>query len=121
MQARADKEQSRFLKGSWDWKSNKGGVQSFMQEGANRSKNWSTIYTLGMRGSGDAASATLTAAALEEVIAWQQSALTKALGKPLPQIPQTWVMYKVRCQRSLISNMKTNKTFRKYQATGRKV
>ncbi|KAK1780376.1 hypothetical protein QBC45DRAFT_391425 [Copromyces sp. CBS 386.78] len=92
--ARADKEQSRFLKGSWDWKSNKAGVQSFMQEGANRSKDWSTIYTLGTRGSGDAASATLTAAALEEVIAWQQSALTKALGKPLSQIPQAWVMYK---------------------------
>ncbi|KAK3398998.1 hypothetical protein B0T20DRAFT_188225 [Sordaria brevicollis] len=92
--ARADKEQSRFLKGSWDWKSNKGGVQSFMQEGATRSKNWSTIYTLGMRGSGDAASATLTAAALEEVIAWQQSVLKKALAKPLSQIPQAWVMYK---------------------------
>ncbi|KAK3950066.1 hypothetical protein QBC32DRAFT_399752 [Pseudoneurospora amorphoporcata] len=92
--ARVDKEQSRFLKGSWDWKSNKAGVQSFMQEGANRSKDWSTIYTLGMRGSGDAASATLTAAALEEVIAWQQSALTKALGKPLSQTPQAWVLYK---------------------------
>jgi hypothetical protein len=34
--ARADKEQGRFLKGSWDWRSNKAGVQSFMQEGATR-------------------------------------------------------------------------------------
>lgn len=92
--ARADKEQGRFLKGSWDWKSNKAGVQAFMEEGATRSKNWSTIYTLGMRGSGDAASATLTSSALEEVIGWQQSTLTKALGKPLSQIPQAWVMYK---------------------------
>lgn len=120
MQARADKEQSRFLKGSWDWKSNKGGVQSFMQEGANRSKNWSTIYTLGMRGSGDAASATLTAAALEEVIAWQQSALTKALGKPLSQIPQAWVMYKVGRQMFLESGMGANEAPRKYRVTGRK-
>ncbi|KAK3359256.1 hypothetical protein B0T25DRAFT_514824 [Lasiosphaeria hispida] len=92
--ARADKEQGRFLKGSWDWKSNKGGVQSFMDEGATRSKNWSTIYTLGMRGSGDAASATLSSSALEEIISWQQSSLTKALGKPLSEIPQAWVMYK---------------------------
>ncbi|KAK3325613.1 hypothetical protein B0H66DRAFT_130772 [Apodospora peruviana] len=92
--ARADKEQSRFLKGSWDWKGNRAGVQSFMQEGATRSKNWSTIYTLGMRGSGDAASATLTSSALEEVIKWQQATLTKTLGKPLSEIPQAWVMYK---------------------------
>ncbi|KAK3378187.1 hypothetical protein B0H63DRAFT_239732 [Podospora didyma] len=92
--ARADKEQNRFLKGSWDWKGNKAGVQSFMEEGATRSKNWSTMYTLGMRGSGDAASSTLTSSALEEVISWQQSTLTKALGKPLSQIPQAWVMYK---------------------------
>ncbi|KAK3328444.1 hypothetical protein B0T19DRAFT_424554 [Cercophora scortea] len=92
--ARADKEQSRFLKGSWDWKSNKAGVQAFMQEGPARSKNWSTVYTLGMRGSGDTGSATLTAASLEEIIHWQQSVLTSTLGKPLSQIPQVWVMYK---------------------------
>lgn len=92
--ARADKEQGRFLKGSWDWKSNKAGVQSFMQEGATRSKNWTTIYTLGMRGSGDAASATLSSSALEEIIAWQQQTLTKVVGKPLSEIPQAWVMYK---------------------------
>ncbi|KAK0626664.1 hypothetical protein B0T14DRAFT_510608 [Immersiella caudata] len=92
--ARADKEQGRFLRGSWDWRSNKAGVQSFMQEGATRSKNWTTIYTLGMRGSGDAASATLSSSALEEIIAWQQTTLRNALGKPLSEIPQAWVMYK---------------------------
>jgi len=92
--ARADKEQGRFLRGSWDWRSNKAGVQSFMEEGATRSKNWSTVYTLGMRGSGDAASATLSSSALEEIIAWQQQTLTKALGKPLSDIPQAWMMYK---------------------------
>ncbi|KAK4193075.1 family 115 putative glycoside hydrolase [Podospora australis] len=92
--ARADKEQGRFLKGSWDWRSNKGGVQAFMEEGVTRSKNWSTIYTLGMRGSGDAASATLTSAALEEAISWQQGVLTRVTGKPLSEIPQAWVMYK---------------------------
>lgn len=93
--ARADKEQGRFLSGSWDWGSNKAGVQAFMQEGVARSKNWSTIYTLGMRGSGDAASPTLTSSALEEVIQWQQSILTQTLRRPLSDIPQAWVMYKV--------------------------
>ncbi|KAM7194757.1 hypothetical protein V8F20_007777 [Naviculisporaceae sp. PSN 640] len=92
--ARADKEQGRFMKGSWDWRSNKGGVQAFMEEGVVRSKNWSTMYTLGMRGSGDAASATLSAAALEEIIRWQQSVLTRVVGRSLSEIPQVWVMYK---------------------------
>jgi len=92
--ARADKEQGRFLKGSWDWKSNKAGCQAFMKEGAVRAKNWATVYTLGMRGSGDAASATLTSQALEEVIHWQQATLKEVLGKDLSEIPQQWVMYK---------------------------
>src|SRR3569833_1184260 len=92
--ARADKEQNRFLKGSWDWKSNKAGVQAFMKEVAERSKDWLTMYTLGMRGSGDAASATLTSQSLEEVIHWQQATLQQALGKDLSKIPQQRVMYK---------------------------
>lgn len=92
--ARADKEQGRFLKGSWDWKSNKAGCQAFMKEGPVRAKNWATMYTLGMRGSGDAASPTLTSQALEDVIHWQQSTLKDVLGKPLSEIPQQWVMYK---------------------------
>ncbi|KAB5515085.1 hypothetical protein GE09DRAFT_1196189 [Coniochaeta sp. 2T2.1] len=92
--ARADKEQGRFLKGSWDWKSNKAGCQAFMKEGAVRAKNWATMYTLGMRGSGDAASATLTSQALEDVIHWQQATLKEVLGKDLSEIPQQWVMYK---------------------------
>ncbi|KAK4241227.1 hypothetical protein C8A03DRAFT_12468 [Achaetomium macrosporum] len=92
--ARADKEQGRFLNGSWDWASNKAGVQAFMEEGVRRSKNWSTVYTLGMRGSGDAASPTLTSSALQEVIQWQQSTLKRILGRPLSEIPQAWVMYK---------------------------
>ena len=66
-----------------------------MEAGVTRAKNWSTIYTLGMRGSGDAASPTLTSSALQEVIQWQQSALTRIIGKPLSDIPQAWVMYKV--------------------------
>jgi hypothetical protein len=93
--ARADKEQGRFLKGSWDWASNKAGVQAFMEAGVTRAKNWSTVYTLGMRGSGDAASPTLTSKALQEAIQWQQSALKRVLGQSLSDVPHAWVMYKV--------------------------
>ncbi|GAB1315451.1 hypothetical protein MFIFM68171_05661 [Madurella fahalii] len=91
--ARSDAEQSRYCQ-PWDWTRNKANIQRFMTEGVIRSKSWETIYTLGMRGSGDAASATLNSRNLEEVIKWQQSALTTSLGKALSEIPQTWVMYK---------------------------
>jgi hypothetical protein len=93
--ARADKEQGRFCQGAWDWSRNKANVQKFMDDGARRSKDWPTIYTLGMRGSGDAASATLNSKSLEEVIKFQQSSIKSATGKDLADIPQAWVMYKV--------------------------
>lgn len=92
--ARADKEQGRFNQGAWDWGSNRANVQNFMREGVERAKDWDTIFTLGMRGSGDAASATLTSAALEEVIKWQQQTLAEIIGEELVDIPQGWMMYK---------------------------
>jgi hypothetical protein len=91
--ARSDAEQSRYCQ-PWDWTRNKANIQKFMTEGVTRSKNWETVYTLGMRGSGDAASATLDSKRLEEVIKWQRSTLQSTLGKPLDEIPQAWVMYK---------------------------
>lgn len=100
--ARASNEQGKYVKGAWAWSSNKANVQAFMEAGVTRSKNWSTVYTLGMRGSGDAASPTLTSAALQDVIQWQQSDLNKVLGKPLSDIPQGWVMYKVRRRRGYL-------------------
>lgn len=91
--ARSDAEQTRYCQ-PWDWTRNKANIQEFMTEGASRSKGWGTVYTLGMRGSGDAASPTLNAKTLEEVIKWQQTTLASTLGKPLGDIPQAWVMYK---------------------------
>jgi hypothetical protein len=92
--ARAEKEQGHSLQGSWDWNGNKANVQKYMKDGAVRAKNWTTVFTLGMRGTGDTASTTLTAKSLEEVISWQQATLKDVVGKDLSQIPQAWVMYK---------------------------
>jgi hypothetical protein len=91
--ARSEAEQQRYCQ-PWDWTRNKANIQKFMTEGASRSKGWETLYTVGMRGSGDAASPTLNSKTLEEVIKWQQTTLASTLGKPLSEIPQAWVMYK---------------------------
>ncbi|KEZ45453.1 hypothetical protein SAPIO_CDS1766 [Scedosporium apiospermum] len=92
--ARADKEQGRFCQGSWDWGSNRNNVQKFMTEGVDRAKDWYTIYTVGMRGSGDAASATLNSQSMEQVIKFQESTLQSVTGKDLVDIPHSWMMYK---------------------------
>lgn len=94
--ARSEKEQQNYVQGGWDWKKNKDNIKKFFEDGIQRAKNWDTYWTMGMRGSGDAASPTLTAADLEEIIEVQQGLLEKGLNTTdLDKIPQTWVLYKV--------------------------
>ncbi|KAJ1323846.1 glycosyl hydrolase 115 family protein [Microdochium nivale] len=92
--ARSETEQKNNVQGGWDWGSNRQAVIKFFQDGISRAKNWDTMWTVGMRGSGDVASPTLTAPQLEDLIGVQQGLLKDGLGKPAEQIPQTWVLYK---------------------------
>ncbi|KAK7229906.1 hypothetical protein V2G26_002076 [Clonostachys chloroleuca] len=92
--ARSEREQQREVEGNWDWIDNKEEITKFFEGGVERAKNWETMYTLGMRGSGDAASPTLTADSLVEIISVQQSLLEDILNENLTDIPQTWVLYK---------------------------
>lgn len=94
--ARSEKEQNTYLEGDWDWGDNQQNIKTFFTEGIERAKEWETYWTMGMRGSGDAASPTLTAPALEEIIRTQQSLLVSTLNHSnLLEVPQTWVLYKV--------------------------
>ena len=94
--ARSEVEQQRYLEGDWNWQDNQENIEIFFQEGIERARDWDTVWTLGMRGEGDAASPTLTAADLEEIIGVQQSLLKEGLNvTDLLDIPQTWVLYKV--------------------------
>lgn len=40
-------------RGRWDYMNNKESIQQYWKEGAERSKNYESLYTLGMRGFGD--------------------------------------------------------------------
>ncbi|KAH7018470.1 uncharacterized protein B0I36DRAFT_377655 [Microdochium trichocladiopsis] len=92
--ARSETEQKNFVSGGWDWGSNRNNIIKFFQDGITRAKNWDTMWTVGMRGSGDVASPTLTAPQLEDLISVQQGLLTTGLEKTASEIPQTWVLYK---------------------------
>ncbi|KAF9877130.1 hypothetical protein CkaCkLH20_05396 [Colletotrichum karsti] len=93
--ARAYAEQTYQLDGRWDWSLNKDNITEFMRVGAERTKSWETLYTVGMRGEGDRESPTLTAPQLEEIISVQQDiiAFTRN-GSSDVGAPQVWALYK---------------------------
>ncbi|CZT13826.1 uncharacterized protein RCO7_11556 [Rhynchosporium graminicola] len=91
---RATKEQWIFLKGAWDWSSNKANIVQFLADGVKRAKPYESLYTMGMRGSGDTASSTLNVNSLADVVASQQQVLGSILGGNVSDIPQMWCIYK---------------------------
>ncbi|PLB54690.1 hypothetical protein P170DRAFT_442744 [Aspergillus steynii IBT 23096] len=93
--ARSEQEQKTYLDGEWNWRENRANIEAFFQQGIDRAKDWDTMWTMGMRGEGDAASPTLTAADLEELIHAQQKLLVDSFNTSDPaSIAQTWVLYK---------------------------
>ncbi|KAH7304110.1 hypothetical protein BKA65DRAFT_580887 [Rhexocercosporidium sp. MPI-PUGE-AT-0058] len=92
--ARSEKEQQQFNVGAWDWDSNKANVIKFFTHGARRSKNKETMFTVGMRGSGDAANTAFTSRTLQDIVDNQQRILQTELGRDINAIPQAWVLYK---------------------------
>lgn len=109
--ARAGNEQGKFMQGVWDWDQNREAVTKFMEEGVERSSHWETLYTLGMRGSGDAQNPDLNADTLEEIIKVQQSLLKEGLNvSDVASVPQTWVLYKVRDASSVLAERPVSRT-----------
>ncbi|KAK2759572.1 hypothetical protein CKAH01_16648 [Colletotrichum kahawae] len=93
--ARSETEQKKVVQGPWDWGMNKDNITEFFEGGVERARDWETIFTMGMRGSGDVASPTLTPDQLEEIISVQQTLLEEGIDETgIDAIPQTWVLYK---------------------------
>lgn len=89
------KEQSEFLKGEWNWDTNQEEIYDFLKKRVERSRNFETVYTMGMRGLGDNASPTITAESLEEIVNAQQQILSEVFNtSDVSNIPQMWCVYK---------------------------
>ncbi|KAF9883989.1 hypothetical protein FE257_002430 [Aspergillus nanangensis] len=89
------KEQSLFLEGAWNWDTNRENITQFFKEGAERSKQYDSLYTLGMRGLGDTASPSITPQSLGEIVAAQQQILSDVFNvTDVSSIPQMWCLYK---------------------------
>lgn len=91
----ATNEQGSRLNGTWGWDVNRENVTAFFREGAERSAQYETLYTLGMRGLGDAESPTLNASQLEDIVRVQQEILAETHNTDnVSTIPMMWCLYK---------------------------
>ena len=92
---RAHEEWQRYGKGEWDYSKNDAVLREFWRGGVERSKNYETIASIGMRGDGDQAMSEQTnVALLERIVADQRKILTDVLKRPPSAIPQLWALYK---------------------------
>ncbi|KAM5532521.1 hypothetical protein V8D89_013808 [Ganoderma adspersum] len=89
-------EWSLFGKGPWDYSTNQQNVYNFWKAGAERARPYEGVFTMGMRGSGDAPLAGGTNIELLEKIVSDQRNLLKEVFKTtdLSTIPQVWTLYK---------------------------
>ena len=91
----ATNEQGSRLNGTWAWEGNRENVTAFFREGAERSAQYETMYTLGMRGLGDAESPTLNSSQLEDIVRVQQRLLAETHNTTnVSSIPMMWCLYK---------------------------
>lgn len=92
---RAHHEWERFGGGLWNYEKNKQQLHDFWRGGIKRMGDFESVVTVGMRGDGDEALSEKTAVPLlKQIIADQRRILTEVTGKPAPQIPQVWALYK---------------------------
>lgn len=97
MRPHKDYTKRRKEVGPWDYATNKEGIDSFFVEGAERSRKYESIVTIGMRGDGDVAMGGGTdeenMAVLSDVIKGQREILGRVHGKDPAGIPQLWAVF----------------------------
>ena len=81
--------------GAWNYATNGAELRDFWRGGIERSKNWETMVTIGMRGDGDEAmSDEADTRLLERIVADQRQIIREVTGRPADKTPQVWALYK---------------------------
>ncbi len=92
---RAHNEWRRYGQGPWNYATNDVILREYWRGGVERVKHYESIVSLGMRGDGDEAMSEETnVALLERIVADQRQILAEVTGRPLPEVPQIWALYK---------------------------
>ncbi len=91
----AQQDWKRYGTGSWNYYENENGLKKFWEMGIERSKNWETIVTVGMRGDGDKPMEEgSNIDLLERIVKDQRNIISKVTGKKPEEVPQVWALYK---------------------------
>jgi hypothetical protein len=91
----AQQDWKRRGQGAWNFETNAQGLSAFWRTGIERSKDWETLVTVGMRGDGDMAmDGDENIALMEHIVASQRAILADVTGRPAEQTPQVWALYK---------------------------
>jgi len=92
---RAHDEWRRYGSGAWNYEKNEDTLNLFWKESIERTGSYESLVTVGMRGDGDEPMTQGTAIALlERIVRNQREILEEVIGKPAPEIPQVWALYK---------------------------
>ena len=92
---RAHVEWSRYGEGDWNYETNPENLQKFWREGMQRTGDYESVVTVGMRGDGDEAMTEGTATELlETIVKDQREIIADVTGKSASETPQVWALYK---------------------------
>jgi hypothetical protein len=91
----AQQDWKRRGKGEWNFEKNAEGLSAFWRTGIERSRNWETLVTVGMRGDGDMAmDGDMNIALMEKIVDTQRNIIADVTGRPAAETPQVWALYK---------------------------
>lgn len=91
----AQQDWKRRGTGPWNYNTNAAELDKLWKFGMERSKNYETVVTVGMRGDGDEAMTEGTnIALLEKIVKNQRKIIKEVTGKKPSETPQVWALYK---------------------------
>jgi hypothetical protein len=96
---RAQQEWRRHGTGPWNYATNGEVLRQFWTVGAERNKNYESIFTIGMRGDGDmpmveGGNISANVSLLERIVADQRKIITDHVNPDVTAVPQLWALYK---------------------------
>lgn len=93
--ARNTPEWSKYGKGEWNYTVNEEFLDTFWKYGAERAKDYETLFTVGMRGDGDLPLPGASIERLEKIMTDQRSIISAAHGGIVAEkVPQVFALYK---------------------------
>jgi hypothetical protein len=91
----AQQDWKRRGAGAWDYSRNGKTLRDFWAGGIERSKNWESLITVGMRGDGDEPmSEQANIALLKGIVSDQRKIIEKVTARKAEKTPQVWALYK---------------------------